>query len=100
MKALSPCVTVNQSSSGIRQRRLALVLGTAGDWVDVSAIDELTPRHAKAYAGKSPKTIRRDLNELQSIGLIQRQPGKARAIREIIHAFRPLRRKEDPPAAT
>lgn len=86
-------------ASGARQRHLALDLGTAGDWVEVSAIDKLTPRLAKAFAGKSPKTLQRDLNELQGLGLVQRQPGKVRANREIIHAFRPLRRKEDPPAA-
>ncbi len=84
-------------ASGTRQRYLALDLGTAGDWVEVSAIDELTPRLAKAYAGKSPKTLQRDLNDLQEILLLQRQPGKVRANREIIHAFRPIRRKEEPP---
>lgn len=86
-------------ASGVRQRHLALDLGGAGDWIEVSAIDELTPRLAKAYAGKSPKTLQRDLNELQDLGLVQRQTGKVRANREIIHAFRPLRRKEDPPSA-
>ena len=86
-------------ASGTRQRHLALDLGTAGDWVEVSAIDELTPRLAKAFARKSPKTLQRDLNELHALGMVQRQLGKVRANREIIHAFRPLRRKEDPPAA-
>lgn len=86
-------------ASGARQRHLALDLGMAGDWVDVSAVSELTPRLAKALAVKSPKTLQRDLNDLQALGLVLRQPGKVRANREIIHAFRPLRRKEDPPAA-
>jgi len=84
-------------TSGTRQRHLALDLGTAGDWVEVSSINELTPRLAKAHAGKSPKTLQRDLNDLQARTLVQRQPGKVRANREIIHAFRPLRRTEDTP---
>jgi hypothetical protein len=86
-------------ASGTRQRRLALDLGMAEDWVEIQSIDELTPRLAKAYAGKSQKTLQRDLNDLQKLNLIQRRPGKVKANREIIHAFRPLRRKADPPAA-
>lgn len=86
-------------ASGSRQRRLALDLGMAEDWVEISSIDELTPRLAKAYAGKSQKTLQRDLNDLQKFDLIQRRPGNVRANREIIHAFRPLRRKADPPGA-
>ena len=81
--------------SGMRQRRLALDLGAAGDWVELSAIDELTPRVAKAYASKSSRTILRDLKDLEETGLILREPGRIRANREIIHSFRPLRRKDD-----
>jgi Fic family protein len=86
-------------ASGTRQRRLALDLGMAEDWVEIQSIDELTPRLAKAYAGKSQKTLQRDLNDLQKLDLIQRRPGKVRANRQIIHAFRPLRRKAEPPTA-
>ena len=81
-------------AGGIRQRHLALDLGNAGDWVEIHAIPVLTPRLAKAYARKSQKTLQRDLNDLQALNLIQRNPGKVRAHREIIHSFRPLRRTE------
>jgi Fic family protein len=86
----------DDGKSGQRQRRLALDLGTEPDWVEISAIEELTPRLAKAYAKMSSKTLQRDIAELQSRNLIQHQPGKVRANREIIHSFRPLRRVEHP----
>ncbi len=65
-----------------------------------SALDELTPRVAKAYAGKSGQTLRRDLEELEKLELVQRRPGKVRANRKIIHSFRPLRRRDEAPATS
>lgn len=82
-------------AGGTRQRYLALDLGQRREWVEISEVDELTPRIAKAYAGKSPKTLQRDLNDLLVLDLVQRKPGKVRAHREVIHAFRPLRRTEE-----
>ena len=79
-------------ASGTRQRHLALDLGKTGDWVELSAVDEITPRIAKAYAKTSQRTLLRDLGELRDLDLIQWVPGKVRAHREIIHTLRPLRR--------
>jgi Fic family protein len=81
------------STTDTRQRHLALDLGDGGDWVEVGKIPELTPRLAKAYAGKTPKTVQRDLNALVEMGLLARDGRKVRARREIILAFLPLRRK-------
>jgi Fic family protein len=81
------------STTDTRQRHLALDLGDVGDWVEVGKIPELTPRLAKAYAGKTPKTVQRDLNALVEMGLLARDGRKVRARREIILAFLPLRRK-------
>ena len=74
----------------IRQRHLALDLGANEGNVAVAKINELTPRLAKAYATKSPKTLQRDLVELEKMGLIERTPEGIRAKRETILAFLPL----------
>jgi Fic family protein len=81
------------SSSDARQRHLALDLGTSKDWVAVAEISELTPRLAKAYVGKTAKTVQRDLNRLVSEGLIVRDGRKVRARRELIFAFLPLKKR-------
>jgi len=88
------------SSSHTRQRDLALDLGDVGEWIEVGKITELTPRLAKAYAGKTPKTVQRDVNALVEMGMVTREDRKVRARREIILAFLPLRRKTDPAKPT
>ena len=88
------------SPTDTRQRHLALDLGDSGDWVEVGKVTELTPRLAKAYAGKTSKTVQRDLNALVEMGLIARDGRKVRARREVILAFLPLRRKTEKPAQT
>ena len=79
------------SASESRQRWLALDLGDTPDAVPVGKIAELTPRLAKAYAAKTPKTLQRDLGALEKLGLIERTPKGVRAKREIILAFLPWR---------
>ncbi|MCX5868363.1 MAG: Fic family protein [Proteobacteria bacterium] len=83
------------SPSDIRQRHLALDLGAKGDWVQIPEITELTPRLAKAYAGKTSKTVKRDLNVLKTMELIVMEGRKIRAKREIIQSFLPLRKISD-----
>jgi Fic family protein len=73
-----------------RQKHLALELGAKGDWVAVTEISELSPRLAKAYAGKTSKTVQRDINQLEKMDLIIRDGRKVRARREIILSFLPL----------
>ena len=91
----------NRSSpSDVRQRHLALDLGIRNDWVNVSQITELTPRLAKAYANKTPKTIQRDLNVLTEMKLIDRVARRVRARRELIFAFLPLRKVQPAAAAS
>jgi len=84
------------STSETRQRWLALDLGDAPDAVPVGKITELTPRLAKAYAAKTPKTLQRDLGALEKLGLIERTPKGVRAIREIILGFLPWRNQAAP----
>lgn len=78
-----------------RQRQLALDLGSIENWVPVQAIAELTPKLAKAYATKTPKTLQRDINRLSQLGLISRHSGRVKAHRELIQAFLPLRRQPE-----
>ncbi len=68
-----------------------------GEWVEIGKVTELTPRLAKAYARKTPKTLQRDLNALAEMELIARDGRKVRARREIILAFLPLRKKSARP---
>ncbi len=86
------------SPTDTRQRHIALDLGGKDDWAEVGTIAELTPRLAKAYAGKTSKTVQRDLNALVEMGLIIRDGRRVRARREVILAFLPLRKKPDGPA--
>lgn len=78
-------------AADIRQRHLALDLGTIPGPVPLAKVTETTPRLAKAYAVKSPKTLQRDLAELEKLNLIQRTHEGVRAKREIILAFLPMR---------
>lgn len=86
------------SPSHVRQRHLALDLGARADWVPVGEVAELTPRLAKAYAGKTPKTVQRDLNALAAMDLVEREARRVRARREVILSFLPLRRRGGRPA--
>jgi len=78
------------SASDTRQRHLALDLGAHNDWVALASLPQLTPRLASAYAGKTAKTVQRDLNVLSKLGLIVRETRRVRARRELIFAFLPL----------
>jgi Fic family protein len=81
------------SATDTRRRHLALDLGGRGDWVQSADIQELTPQLAKAYANKTAKTVQRDLNALQKMELIAREPRQVKARREIILSFLPFRRR-------
>lgn len=86
------------SPTDARQRHMVLDLGNSGEWVEVGKIAELTPRLAKAYAGKTSKTLQRDVNALLAMDLIAREGRKIRARREVILAFLPLRMRSASPA--
>jgi Fic family protein len=83
------------SHTDTRQKSAALDLGAKGDWIQIGEITELTTRLARAYAGKTPKTVQRDINALIKMGLIIRDGRKVKANREVILAFLPLAKKTD-----
>jgi Fic family protein len=74
----------------VRRRHLVLDLSASSEPVPLAALRELTPRLAAAYAGKTPRTLSRDVNTLVEMGLVERTNGGVRARREVILAFLPL----------
>jgi Fic family protein len=81
------------SSANTRRRWMALDLGRTPEIVQVRKLSELTPRLAKAYAGKTSKTLQRDLNILQKMELVERLGNGIRAKKEVIIAFLPWQKK-------
>jgi len=82
-----------------RQRDLVLDLSTVRNVVPAVKVAELTPRLARYYAGKSPKTLQRDLVALEKSGLVERSSEGVRARRESILAFLPWRNRGSEPAS-
>ena len=70
-----------------RRRHLVLDLSEYDEPVRRREIRLLTPRLAAAYAGKTDKTITRDLNMLVQLGLIIRTGNLIRANTTILRAF-------------
>lgn len=81
------------SPSRTRRRHLALALGERKESATYAEIRGLTPRLAVEYHDKTDKTIQRDLNDLEQMGLVERVPRGVRAKREIILAFLPWRKR-------
>ena len=61
--------------SELRQRDVALTLLRRSGSISAKEIPELSPELAKAYADKSQKTVTRDLNALETMGIIQQITG-------------------------
>jgi len=84
---------VTRGDAAHRRRLLALVLASADPpLVHVSKVRLLTPEIAQLYANKTPKTLSRDLNELQRMELVIRQGREVRANLPILSHFLPGRR--------
>jgi len=73
-----------------RQRRLALDLAAAGKPVPLAELPALSPDLAKTYAGKSAKTLARDVQALIQLGLAEKGEGGVRGRPEIVSAFLPI----------
>ena len=74
-----------------RKRRLVLDLSEKQEPVPLSEIRHISPRIAEAYADKTQRTVRRDINELEEMGLLEKTPRGIRARRESMLAFLPLK---------
>src|SRR5262249_9131029 len=58
-----------------RRRHLVLDLSGKSDPVPYASLMEITPRTALAYAGRTRRTLTRDLNALRKLGLVAHVPG-------------------------
>jgi len=79
----------------IRRRRLLIDLSQRTSPVPLPEVRHLTPRIAEAYADKTDKTVKRDVNALEKMGLVVKTSEGVRAKREIMLAFLPPTRPED-----
>lgn len=74
-----------------RQKHLVLDLAK-GQIIPVPKVKEaVSSRISAEYAGKTSKTVTRDINALVSMGLVRRVKGGIIANREVIEAFLPVR---------
>lgn len=74
-----------------QSRQRSLVLSMPHDrGVRRSEIRHLTPQLAELYAGKTDKTVSRDLNRLQTLGLIESQNDRWTAKIDLMDAFLPI----------
>ena len=71
-----------------RQRQLLLDLAEQDGPVRLSGLSRLSPTLAKVYAGVSEKTLRRDVDALESMGTILRCPDGFLVRRERLLAFK------------
>ena len=76
-----------------RQRHLVLDLSRRDAPVPAAQLPDLSPRLARVYAQKSSKTLQRDLDAVEKMGLVERTPSGVRARRETILAFLPWRKE-------
>ncbi len=83
----------SMESTAHRRRDLLLDLSRAQIPVLLEDVTVLSANLAKAYATKSKKALRRDLNVLLEMGLIEETQEGFRAKKEIILAYRPARLK-------
>ena len=79
------------SASAVRKRRLILDLSQMEEPLEKDEITRITPRIAEAYAGRTARTLSRDLEDLKRLGLLEQVGKKYRAKTELIQAFLPLR---------
>ena len=81
------------SAAEKRQRKVVLALTDCNELVPKSRIRKLTPELAEIYAGKTDRTVTRDLIAMRQLGLIERTRGGYRAKMELMLAFLPRGRK-------
>jgi cell filamentation protein, protein adenylyltransferase len=75
-----------------RRRRLVLDLTQKTKPVPISEIRHVSPRIAEAYAGKTVKTIQRDINILTEMQLVKGSKNGIVVRRDLMSAFLPITR--------
>ncbi len=74
-----------------RQKALLLDIFEKDSPVSVAAVDQISPRVAKAYASMHPRTLIRDVKVLEEKRLLVREGKAVRANRELIASFLPTK---------
>lgn len=75
------------SKTDLRRRRLVIDLSNEPEPIPVSKLRHISPRIAEAYAGKTQKTVMRDINELLDMGLVVKTGRGVRVKMEIMSSF-------------
>jgi Fic family protein len=83
------------TQTDVRRRHLVLDLSNRPEPTRISKLPEISTRLAAAYAGKTQKTLSRDVNQLEAMGLLEKSSRGVRAKREIILSFLPARKFSD-----
>lgn len=78
-----------ESATDVRRRRLVLDMTAQSAPLSPAQVRHVSPRIAEAYAGKTDKTVQRDINALVNMGLVERTPTGIRVKRELLLAFLP-----------
>lgn len=81
----------SNASSQLRQQQLILELSNRAEPVPIPKLSELSGQLATLYAGRTKRTLARDVNALAKKGLIVQSPDGVRACKEKILAFLPVR---------
>ena len=79
--------TLPNTEATARQRKLLLSMPDAA--IPVTALRRLTPELAELYANKSDKTVSRDVNRLEALGLVHRDRHAVRPALDVMEAFIP-----------
>ena len=82
------------SAADLRRRRLVIDLSHFENPVPVPEVRYISPRIAEAYASKTEKTVKRDINTLVEMNLIAKSRDGVRAMKEAMLAFISPVRKE------
>ena len=77
------------SPTDIRRRQLVLDLTAKVEPVPLAQLRYISPRIAEAYAGKTDKTVQRDVNRLAEMDLVKYSNKGVQGRRERMSAFRP-----------
>jgi len=78
-------------ASDVRRRRLVLALSQHPEGVAPGRVSMLTPEIAAAYAGKTSKTVTRDINALREMGLVVGRRGLITANKDLILSLLPIK---------
>jgi Fic family protein len=87
---------LGESPQTVRRRRALILSLPVEKFTPRSQLQRMNPLLAEMYANKTPKTLTRDINELESTGLVAVRGAQARRIQvrpriERVLAFLPLR---------